>query len=185
VLVGLPKQIRAQLESEFRERVTLRAILMKRDGGYMLEPPGKVAVAQIEQYADEASSYEEVAVIVVPYANPPMEVLNSVRLLGSLGAQVSEPQPNTPPWPARPKTMDDKFLAILRVALSAEIARFAPPPPVLPADDRDIVLNILRGLVTHSKMGPNNHSHEDDLWKGKGQNLGPGERKLQIQTGDR
>lgn len=32
---------------------------------------------------------------------------------------------------------------------------------------------LLRGLITHSKMGENNHSHEDDFWKSRGQGMTP------------
>ena len=44
------------------------------------------------------------------------------------------------------------------------------------------LFELLRGLVTHAKLGPNNHSSEDDLWKSRGQELAPGDRKRIIKN---
>jgi len=54
------------------------------------------------------------------------------------------------------------------------------PEPKAEDPDEEIAFELLRGLASHSKMGPNNHSHEDDLWKSRGKKLGPAGRRRII-----
>ena len=53
----------------------------------------------------------------------------------------------------------------------AESIESAFPAP--PQDDQDTIIacELLRGLAAHNKMGRNNHSYEDDMWKARGNAL--------------
>ena len=41
---------------------------------------------------------------------------------------------------------------------------------------------MLRSLAAHGKIGCNNHSHEDDLWKGCGEGLTKRERRRLLSN---
>lgn len=177
VLIGLPYQIHTLIEAEFRERVRLHVIRMGRDGGYRLEPPPEVAAQRLEQLAGEAPVYDQLALILLPYAQIPAQVLAKVTEFKKSGAIISEPKPNDAPWPSRPKRMDKIFLDQLCVAVRTEVARYVPPEEPPADDERQVMLHLLKGLVTNKKMGRNNHSSEDDFWKSRGQNLPSGKQK--------
>jgi hypothetical protein len=157
--------------------VSIRSILLKQDGGFRLQPPPVVATRLLEQFADEASSgtgsYARFLVVVLPYVQIPDEVTNTVEALETLGATALRPQPGADPWPPRSPRLDQRFQEQLLEALEAAIRRAFPPDDDANGDD-EVALELLRGLASHAKMGPNNHSHEDDLWKTRGRELGPG-----------
>lgn len=180
VLVGLPVSVRSRLEQKFKGRLVLKIVPMKRDGGYLLEPPPREAARLIEQFSDLASEYETLTVVLLPYTKIPPEVDEIARLLESFGATVLRPRSMAGNWPAQPPAFDNKFQAALLDALAEELEGQLPPDDIDAEDE--IVGEILRGLVTHSKMGPNNHSHEDDLWKSRGRDLGPGAKAKIVRT---
>ena len=174
IVVGLPLSVRSRLEQAFTGRLVVRIVLMKRDGGYFLEPPPRIARQLVERFSDDAAAYENVVLVLLPYVQIPPEVTEVADLLASLGTRVIRPSPNVPPWPARPRVMDNKFQTGLLEALRGTLEDFLPADEI--ESDAQIIEDIIRGLVTHSKMGPNNHSHEDDLWKSRGKDLGPGDK---------
>ena len=52
----------------------------------------------------------------------------------------------------------------------------SPPDP-----DAEVMFEMLRALATHHKMGENNHSHEDDLWRSCGRGLQPNEKNRIVR----
>jgi hypothetical protein len=185
LVIGLPAGLRARLEQQFRDRVMIQSIFLKQDGGFQLQPPPGVAIRLIEQVADKASSqgrsYEHLLVVVLPYASIPEKVLETVSALASLGASILVPKPGNQPWPSRSPRLDQKFQTELLGALLQVIDQAFPEPK--DADNFDeVAFELLRGLASHSKMGPNNHSHEDDLWKSRGRNLRPGGKERILKS---
>ena len=176
VVIGLPAGIRALLERRFKGHVTIRSLLLRQDGGFRLEPPPRVAVTLLEQFAEEAASYQDALIVVLPYAGLASELIDTVTTLAELGATVVYAQPGTAPWPARSPRLDHAFQTTLFAGVIHAVEEAFPERASEEPDER-IAFEILRGLVTHSKMGPNNHSGEDDLWKSRGQDLGPGGRQ--------
>ena len=179
ILVGLPEPLRAQMEQHFKGRLVLRIVPMKRDGGYMLGLPPRQASGLIETFADQAvqgdGKYDGLAVVLLPYAHPPAEVEETARVLEEFGAEVLRPAPGTDPWPPRPPRMDQAFQEKLGKAIKTSLEARLPQRP---QDEEDgIVETMLRALVTHSKMGEDNHSHEDDLWKSCGDGVAASERR--------
>ncbi len=131
----------------------------------------------LDRFVDGLAGFDHVIVILLPYTRIPPEVEMVVSALAELGASVVRPQPNNPPWPARPKNFDHTFQAELCRAIVATVSPRFPRDTPLVAEEETVAFDILRGLASHSKMGPNNHSSEDDLWKSRGQGLRSGERK--------
>lgn len=176
-VVGLPGGIRARLERRFAGAVAIRTILLRQDGGFRLQPPPNVAAGLLEQFADEASSgegsYGGLLIVVLPYAHVPNEVIKTVEAMVGLGAAVVRPSPGSAPWPSRSPRLDQEFQGQLLGALIEVIGQALPASDEANLDD-EVAFELLRGLAAHSKMGPNNHSHEDDLWKSRGKDLGPG-----------
>lgn len=178
ILVGLPPPVRQLVERRVASNIRVRPILLKRDGGFMLEPPNTVAAAMIERFAaEDVEAFDRVLIVILPYMNSrlPDEVARSIETLESLGAKTARPQSGKPPWPPRVPRMDNAFQTDLATAL-AQLVNSTFPLDALPDEHLLVCIELLRGLASHSKMGPNNHSHEDDLWKSRGQDLGPGER---------
>jgi hypothetical protein len=177
VVVGLPVPVRAMVERLVAQHICVRTIPLKRDGGFKLESPPRVAADLVVQFADQASSYTSVLIVVLPYTSLPIpdEVWRAIETLKELGARVCRPQSGAPPWPARVVALDNQFQKALAVAVADSINSTFPEEPISDVH-REISMELLRGLASHSKMGPNNHSHEDDLWKSRGHNLGPSER---------
>lgn len=183
-VVGIPAGIRARLEQRFTGSVAVRSILLKQDGGFRLQPPPNIAARLLEQFADEASSgagsYAGLQVVLLPYAQVPKEVVQTVEAIEALGATVLRPRPGTAPWPSRPPRLDQRFQDQLLDALDQAIRQPSGPDEEASLDDT-VAFEVLRGLASHSKMGPNNHSGEDDLWKTRGSSLGPGGKERVLK----
>jgi hypothetical protein len=110
---------------------------------------------------------------MLPYCRLPDEVVETAKTLAEFGATVARPQEGKPPWPRFEGRMDNAFLEPLFKAICANLdARF--PVQVVVDEKQQVAFEILRGLASHKKLGPNNHSHKDDLWKTRGRKLGPG-----------
>ncbi|OFV98862.1 MAG: hypothetical protein A3F68_00880 [Acidobacteria bacterium RIFCSPLOWO2_12_FULL_54_10] len=158
---------------------------MKQDGGFLLESPPQHAATLLDQYAEAAPSYGDVVVLLLPYARIPAEVSGLADIQADLGARVFKPQPNSciqgcvAKLPARSPRLDVKFREEMLRAILELIDREFPEPDA--DEDRQIACDIIRGLAVHSKMGPQNHSHEDDLWKACQVNLKPGGREAIIR----
>jgi hypothetical protein len=137
----------------------------------------------IEDFANnDVPVFERALILVLPYTTPPTptEVVDAIDLVVSLGAKVYRAQSGSPPWPARPPQMDNKFQNELATAIAALIDSIFPEE-ALSDEHREVCSELLRGLASHTKMGENNHSHEDDLWKTRGQGLGSSERKMIVE----
>jgi hypothetical protein len=184
VLIGIPASLRARIERHLARRVELRVIPMKQDGGFRLESPPNHAARILEQYADGAGAYEDVTMIVLRYAHIPEEVSAMARVLAEVGANLIEPEPASTSgpctWPARTPRLDKEFQDALCVAVCALLDQKFPVQ-VDEDHDRVVACEMIRALAVHSKMGENNHSHEDDLWRACGRNLGPGERERIVR----
>ncbi len=186
IVVGIPHSLRPVIESRFRGRVLIRLILLGQDGGFKLEPKPPIAAAQLESYSDEAlnliGTYDRLLVVLLPYTSAPLpsEVHQMAETLIELGATIVRPQPGISDWPSRSPRMDTKFLTSLSAAICECIAE-SFPKPIVDSEDITIAFDLLRGLVTHSKMGRNNHSHEDDMWKARGGAMGAGEKDRIVQ----
>lgn len=175
IVIGLPLSVRMRLERRFTNRLTIRVIPLKRDGGYRLEMPPRQASSLVEQFADEVPDYENLTLVLLPYGSIPTEVSETVEALRDLGATLFRPASNQDDWPAHPKNFDNAFQNKLLEKLSSVLETRLPRPER--GKYAQVIEDVLRGLASHSKMGPNNHSHEDDLWKNRGQGLGPGARE--------
>ena len=186
IVVGVPQSLRPVIESRFRGRVLIRLIPLGQDGGFRLGPKPHATVALLETYSDEAlnltGSYNRLSVILLPYTSRPLpdEVLRMALILEEVGANILRPQSGILPWPSRSPRMDTEFLSDLGAAICQSIEH-AFPSPAVSDEDTEIACELLRGLVSHNKMGRNNHSHEDDMWKARGKELGPGDRDKIVQ----
>lgn len=181
VVVGLPLTLRAPLERDIDDRAKLCVIPMKQDGGLMLQPPPAVAARMLEDFAiaaeDHDQSYPKLILVLLPYARIPADVTETAEVLRSMGATLLKPSPGADGWPSRPPRLDQKFQLELKNAIANELLARLPQPAALSDGEEEVAEELVRGLASHAKMGENNHSSEDDLWKSRGQDLGPGERK--------
>jgi hypothetical protein len=176
-VIGLPDGVRARLEQRFSGTVVVHTILLRQKGGFQLQYPPDVAARHLEHFADEASSqegsYQHLLIVALPYAEIPDAVKRTLSALEELGARVERPKPGNAPWPSRSPRLDEKFQTEVLDATAQVVEQAFPVPREADADE-EVAFELLRGLASHSKMGPNNHSHEDDLWKARGKHLGPG-----------
>lgn len=183
IVVGLPASVLKRVEARFRETVLIKVVRLTQRGEYQLENNAILASHMVEQFADLATGYEEVAILVLPYHRAVDMVDEKVALLEELGARVYRTPPAGSSWPkVHPKYgMDPTFEQALLERVGACIdARFPPAP--IPVDEADQVkFELLRGLASHNKMGPNNHSHEDDLWKSRAPGWGSREREAIVK----
>lgn len=176
IVVGIPESIRAPLERRLKGVVDVRVVTMKKDGGYQLALPPRQAADLIETFAQWIPTFSTAQLLLLPYAKLPSEVLSTAGLLEELGMTVVRPKANSDSWPASPVRMDKTFQDLLLDTICNCIERNFPAAQGEEQDEMVIACEIIRGLVTHSKLGPNNHSHEDDMWKSRGNSLGPGGR---------
>ena len=183
IIVGLPASLRPLVEGRFRNHVHIDSILLRQDGSFRLHPPPGHAAQMISEFADQAATYSQVLILVLPYAarQTSSEVTEIVQTLVDLQARLVEPRPGDNPWPSRSPRLDQPFLDNLFNAICLCIEEIYPKPPQSDGD-LEISFEILRGLASHSKMGPNNHSHEDDVWKSRGKDLAPGGKDRILRT---
>ena len=71
--------------------------------------------------------------------------------------------------------MDQEFLDAVLERLREEVTPEPTPGPC------DVNVEILRGLFSHSKLGENNHSSWDDLWKNRGQGHKSGAKRAIVK----
>jgi hypothetical protein len=183
IVVGLPASVLKRVEARFRDTVRIKAVQLIQRGEYQLESNPILASHMVEQFADFATTYERVGIVVLPYHRAVEMVNEKVALLEELGVRVYRTPPGELPWPAlyAKHGMDPTFEQALLERVSACIDACFPPAPI-PVDEADQVkFELLRGLASHNKMGPNNHSHEDDLWKSRAQGWGSREREAIIK----
>ena len=150
----------------------VRSIFMVKNDYRLTHPPG-LSTTILEGYADEATSYGDVIILVMPFFRRPRALRDSVTALSELGAHVVMMKPGTDGCPALRKRMDAEFQKRWADAIVYCIHRACPPrmaPSNLFSDSTEyqVAFDLLRGLASHDRMGPNNHSHEDDMWKNRG-----------------
>ena len=155
--------------------------------GYQLSMPPSVARDLLEQYALEAPSRDAMAVIVSPFFRQPAEVKQSIKGMSESGARVVQMRQGRDGCPKLTGRMDAGFQEALTATIVDLITRWSSTarvdgPPILEDPvEYEVACSLLRGLASHDKMGPNNHSHdyshEDDLWKSRGGNLQPKVRR--------
>lgn|GEM_PF-2069283 len=179
VIVGLPQSLRPLIEREFKGRAIIRCILMRRDGGFRLELPPARARGLIDDVTDGMNSFDQLLIVELPYARVPPEVCATTHAAEGLGGKVMRPKPGAGGWPSRPTRLDKDFQDELLRAICSAVAAWLPEEST-PDCETEVCFEVLRGLVTHSKMGPNNHSHEDDLLRSRGLDLGPGGRRRVV-----
>lgn len=182
VIVGLPDTVLSRIQKEFKGSVEIRSIPLKRDGGFRLASEPAFAAQLLETFADVASSYKSVALIVLPYHGKVHVVERSIETLESLGSSVCRAAPDQSEWPkvSKDKGMDNAFQQALIDQITRCIDSFFPEAQA-EDDIENIKFEVLRGLASHNKMGENNHSHEDDLWKARANGLGPRSRDRIIK----
>ena len=183
IVVGLPASVMKRVEARFRETVRIKALPLTQRGEFQLQHKAVVAAHMLEQFADMATSFEQATILVLPYHRAVDMVDENVALLEELGVRVFRTPPGMLSWPTvhRKYGMDATFEQTLLERVSACIDACFPPEPT-PVDEVDEVkFELLRGLASHDKMGPNNHSHEDDLWKSRAQGWGSREREVIVK----
>lgn len=172
ILVGAIKPVLLRVQRHFGREPVIRSIPMVKNGRDLPKPPA-VARSMLEQFAKETSKYEDVIIMIMPYCRMHKEVHDSVNTLEDLGARVTRMKQGMDGCPKLAGRMDAAF----QEALVAAIVERLTPFCVYRAEERSVIYELLRGLVSHDKMGPNNHSHENDLWKNRGADLQPGQRR--------
>ncbi len=184
ILIGLPSTVLLRLQSRFKGSVDIRAILLARDGGLKLEPEPVVAGHMVERFADIASGYEHLLVVTLPYHGKINAVAEAVRLVQEMGTRAVTMPPAEKKWPRieKDRRIDNDIQHQLIECVSACIDACFPPERADDADLEAVKFEILRGLVTHNKMGSKTHSHEDDLWKARAHGLGPRDRDAIVRT---
>lgn len=177
VVVGIPEPVLRAARGFIGRDVQLDGLVTDRRVGERLQLRPRAATQTLEQLADkhvdEHGRYDALEVVVLPYVRLPDEVENVIAILEEAGATVVRVRSNEGRFPASRKP-DKGFQDELQGALQHLLA---------PPDEQhvhDVACELLRGLASHSKMGENNHSSEDDLWKSRGRNLQPGEKTLLV-----
>jgi hypothetical protein len=180
VIIGLPEAIRGRIQAKFKGVVDIRPIPLARDGGYRLSVPHPNAKDLVEQFARAAGDFNMVALIPLPYHGKVNLVADALSVLEQAGSRLYSAPPGGA-WPKLHGAMDNEFQNSLIDQICKCLDDFAPEPE---GEDEDEVVKfeILRGLATHSKMGENNHSHEDDLWKQRGKGLGSRGRERIVKN---
>jgi len=183
IVVGLPVSMMQRVQARFRETVLIKVVPLIQRGEYQLQTNAVLAARMVEQFADLATSFEQVAIVVLPYHRAVGTVDDNVALLEELGARAYRMPPGEPHWPTvhAKHGMDAQFEQALLERVSACIDASFPPEPVPVDEVEEIKFELLRGLASHNKMGPNNHSHEDDLWKSRAQGWGSREREAIVK----
>ena len=180
ILAGVIKPVFRRVVQRIEPGLVIRPIFMAKNDYKLVHPPD-LATTILEQHADEAASYGNVTILVMPFFRRSKELQNSVKTLSELGAHVIFMKQGTDGCPTLKGRMDADFQQQLAAAIVDCIRRLCPAEMVrsnLFSDSTEYqtAFDLLRGLASHDKMGPNNHSHEDDMWKSRGVGLQPNTR---------
>ncbi len=170
IIIGVTERQRVWVRSRVGDAVHVECI-RRHESVAVLEPEPRIAAEMLWQFAGSAEDVADVLVVVLPYVRIPRVVVDALAQLEELGVRIERPEPGAKGWPPAPK----KKLGELSPALENRLVALLNPPAEDP--DHAVALSVLRGLVSHHKLGPNNHSSADDLWKGRADALGPGGKK--------
>jgi len=129
IIVGAVDGCRRDLERHLGDRAELLLIRLARNAHnarFRLEPHPQNAVQMVEAAADRATAYDDVLILLLPYAACPDQLAATIVALGELGAKIVQPRPGAGRWPSRPPFLDRRFQAALRDALQAAIDDWLP-----------------------------------------------------------
>ena len=180
ILLGVIEPVFRRVVQCIGSELTIRPIFMAKNGYRLVQPPPLVATI-LEQHADEATTYADVAILLLPFFRTPRDLRDTVQALSELGARVIPMKQGKDGCPKLHRRMDAEFQRELTTAIVNCIRRLWPANIVQSnlfsnPTEHQVAFDLLRGLASHYKMGPNNHSHEDDMWKGCGIGLQPSAR---------
>ena len=176
ILVGVIKPVLLRVQQHFKPGPVIRSIPVAKNGHELLKP-STLAKHIIERHAEEASTYENVIVVVAPYCRMHKDVGSSIDTLAEVGAKIVRMKQGVEGCPVLGNRMDATFQEALVKTIVDHLAAFFFDP----AEESTVAFELLRGLVSHDKMGSNNHSHEDDLWKHRGDGLQPSQRRRIVR----
>ena len=109
ILVGAIEQVLLRVRRHFGPEPVIRSIPMMKNGHDLLRPPA-VARSMLERYAEEASTYEDVVVMTLPYCRRVhREVRDSIDTLAELGARIIRMKQGTDGCPKLEGRMDATF----------------------------------------------------------------------------
>lgn len=188
ILVGVPDvgRLPRRIESHTGDRITIHCCPARVGRGCELDS-AKQTLSILNGH-DHPVVGDKVVVLVLPYAFVPGAVQEKLSALAASGIIVKRPAPNSDDetgafrWPSRPKSYDQTFQEALLGAICKFLDYHFPPNDTEADLDHRVAYRILKALVTHNKMGRNNHSHEDDLWKSAQDELQPADRKRILRN---
>ena len=176
ILVGVIEPVLLRVQRYFERGPVIRSIPVAKNGYELLKPP-TLAKHLLERHVEEASTYEDAIVVVVPYCRVHKDVENSIDTLAEVGARIVRMKQGVGGCPVLTGRMDATFQEALVETILDQLVAFCADP----TEESTVAFELLRGLVSHDKMGPNNHSYEDDLWKRRGDGLQPSQRRRIVR----
>lgn len=191
VVLGVPESFRHRLEKHLGERIRLCLAPPRRleHASWVLKTPTDEVVRWITTAEQTIAAPENLLLLIPTYLRLPPEIAaeaQRVRARGTRIVQGTAADGAGMPWPrlAKGGVMNQQFLDELYAAVVAHIAAWEPTPDGAvntTGRTQDIIFGVLCGLISHHKMGQNNHSHEDDVLRGMGNTLSSGRRKKILQ----
>jgi hypothetical protein len=132
IVIGAVEGVRRRLEGHLERKARLWFIRLVQRGGYRLEPHPRGAVQMLEAALDYAVEPSKLLVVLLPYAQCPDQVSETIDTLAALGASVLLVSPGAGRWPSRPRKLDGQFERALLDALTAALDNWLPsiPPPL-------------------------------------------------------
>jgi len=125
--------------------------------------------------------FERALILVLPYTTHRPRLKLSMPLTSWCHLAPRSIAPNPGRLHGRPVPTDGQQVSNELATAIAALIDSIFPEEALSDEHREVCSELLRGLASHTKMGENNHSHEDDLWKTRGQGLGSSERKMIVE----
>lgn len=176
VIVGHPETTKLSIERLYGGTVTIKHIHRKVAGKPVLAVPYDIACSNLDKYVD-AVGYENAIVVVLPYAEKSQILEKQLQAMAEMGTRVVRVRPDGTEWPnLKPPNGGGNFVSDLSKAVSECIDHHFPQTAAAADKLEEVKEELLRGLMSHSKMGENNHSHEDDFWKQRGAGLTAGQK---------
>ena len=175
VILGLKKSALWDVLRQLRESAEqtnepeIKYLESNRDG--RMKPPPAIVVRSVDAWISDVEP-GLVSFLVLPGITLASSVRDWLQVFadtyGDEGARVVFAEWGTNGWPTEPERESGSQTLIDCVARELT--------PSVPRDHEPVAQDIVRGLATHTKFSEVNHSHEDDVWKTRGQNLSPGDR---------
>lgn len=134
-VLGLPKQLRARLDTAMRrqgENVTNALADSGKEGTMYLVPNPDAAVHKLrDYYRSSGEQYEDAYILVIPYITVPPELEQELAILEDLGGEVVRPVAGQNNWPQLKKRQkpDDRFFNDLFCCIIEELICDDDEPP--------------------------------------------------------